>query len=123
MTKLTEQVDRMSSVSDHELLRRFIDARDEDAFNGLVERHGNTVWRLCRRMMTKNEDAEDVYQAAFVVLSRKAASIHRGEAVGAWLYRVAYRIALKARKAMQGRCTTVPLVEVGREDSPRSQAA
>src|SRR5262245_31098970 len=85
-----------AGVSDQELLDRFVSARDEAAFARLVERHGGTIWRLCRRILQNEHDAEDAYQAVFIVLSRKAESIRRGEAVGSWLYRVCYRIAMKA---------------------------
>src|SRR3954462_7149049 len=90
-------------ASDQELLDRFVAVRDESAFARLVERHGGTIWRLCRRILQKEHDAEDAYQAVFIVLARKASSIHRGEAVGSWLYSVAYRIAMNARKQLQGR--------------------
>src|SRR4051812_33988247 len=86
-----------AGVSDLELLDRFVAARDEAAFAGLVARHGGTIWRLCRRIVQTEHDAEDAYQAVFIVLARKASSIRRGEAVGSWLYSVAFRIAMKAR--------------------------
>src|SRR4051794_28577887 len=92
-----------SGVSDQELLDRFVADRDEAAFARLVERHGGMIWRLCRRILQRDHDAEDAYQAVFIVLSRKAASIRRGTAVGSWLYSVAYRVAMKARSGLRRR--------------------
>src|SRR4051794_18816930 len=86
-------------VSDRQLLQHFLAQRDEAAFGNLVQRHGATVWGVCRRLLRQEQDAEDAFQAVFLVLARKAASIRKGEAVGSWLYGVAYRTALKARKS------------------------
>ena len=85
------------TITDHQLLSRFTSTRDEEAFAALVRRHGGMVLGLCRRLLGGHHDAEDVFQAAFLILARKASSLRRGESVGAWLYRVAYRLALKAR--------------------------
>jgi RNA polymerase sigma factor (sigma-70 family) len=85
--------------SDQELLARYAARGDEEAFARLVERHGKTVWSVCRRLLPREPDAEDAFQAVFVVLARKAAAIRNGEAVGSWLYGVAYRTAMKARRS------------------------
>jgi RNA polymerase sigma factor (sigma-70 family) len=85
-------------LSDAALLDRFVRQRDEAAFEALFWRHGPMVLAVCRRMLPP-ADAEDAFQATFLILVRKAASIGRREAVGAWLYRVAYRVALRARAA------------------------
>ncbi len=82
---------------DHQLLQRFIMTREEAAFAALVERHGPMVLGVCRSILGNHHDAEDIFQAAFLVLARKAGSIRRSESVGSWLYAVAYRLAQKAR--------------------------
>src|SRR5262249_22677992 len=89
--------------SDRELLRRFTEQRDGTAFAALVERHGPMVLGLCRRVLQHTHDAEDAFQATFLLLARKAASLRRQEAVGNWLYGAAYRVALKARTAARRR--------------------
>jgi DNA-directed RNA polymerase specialized sigma24 family protein len=82
--------------SDRELLARFVATRDEASFAALVRRHGPMVLAVCRRMLRHDQDAEDCFQATFMVLARKAATVKR-EAVGSWLYAVAYRTSLEAR--------------------------
>jgi RNA polymerase sigma factor (sigma-70 family) len=83
--------------TDAQLLARFLTCRDEAAFAVLVRRHGPMVLGVCRRVLGHAQDAEDAFQAAFLVLARKAGSLLKGEAVGSWLYLVAYRAALRAR--------------------------
>jgi RNA polymerase sigma factor (sigma-70 family) len=90
-----------SSPSDELLLKRYASERDETAFAALVNRHGPLVLGVCRRILRHEQDAEDAFQATFMVLARKANSITRYASTGGWLYRVAYRVAtkLKRRKA------------------------
>src|ERR1051325_3940214 len=76
-------------LSDGQLLSRFVAARDEEAFAALLRRHGGMVLGVARRVLRHAEDAEDVFQATFLVLARKAGSVARQQSVGTWLYSVA----------------------------------
>jgi RNA polymerase sigma factor (sigma-70 family) len=88
---------REDALSDGQLLTRFVATRDEAAFAALVQRHGPMVLGICRQVLRRAQDAEDAFQASFLVLARKAASIANRQTVASWLYRVSYRIALEAR--------------------------
>jgi RNA polymerase sigma factor (sigma-70 family) len=83
-------------LTDTALLDRYAKTRDEAAFTALVSRHGPAVLNVCSRV-SRPADVDDVFQATFLALARQAGSIRRPEAVGAWLYGVAYNTALKAR--------------------------
>src|SRR5262249_30649426 len=85
-------------MTDRELLKRFATQRDEAAFEILVHRYGAWVWRVCRAQLRESHAAEDAFQATFLVLVRKAGSIGTPELLGNWLYGVAFRVALRARK-------------------------
>ncbi len=87
----------MTDVSDAELLERFVASRDEAAFAALMARHGPMVIGVCRRLLRHAQDAEDAFQATFLILVRKAASIGKRELLGNWLYGVAMRVAARAR--------------------------
>jgi DNA-directed RNA polymerase specialized sigma24 family protein len=80
-----------------ELLGSFIERHDETALAALVRRHGPMVWGVCRRLLG-HHDAEEAFQATFLVLVRKADSIRSREMVGSWLYGVAHQTALLARR-------------------------
>jgi RNA polymerase sigma factor (sigma-70 family) len=82
---------------DWELLQRFAIGHEEPAFEALMRRHGPMVLGVCRRVLHNSQDADDVFQATFLVLIRKARSLDRQGALAGWLYTVAYRLALKAR--------------------------
>src|SRR5437870_5331825 len=74
-----------AGLTDRQLLDYFIERRDEAAFSALVQRHGQTVWGVCRRMLRNHHDAEDAFQATFLVFARKAASIIPREMIPNWL--------------------------------------
>jgi RNA polymerase sigma-70 factor (ECF subfamily) len=84
-------------MTDAQLLECFLSRRDEEAFAALVQRHGPMVLGVCRRVLAHVQDAEDAFQATFLVLARKAGSVVPRELIGNWLYGVAYRTALKAK--------------------------
>jgi RNA polymerase sigma factor (sigma-70 family) len=86
-----------AELADGELLDRFIDRRDQAAISALMRRYGPMVWGVCRRILRDYHDAEDAFQATFLVLVRKATSIVQREMVGNWLHGVAHQTALKAR--------------------------
>src|SRR5437667_8781276 len=83
---------------DSELLGRYVMTGDEQDFAALVRRHGAMVLRVCQRVLGNAADADDAFQATFVVLMRKASSVRWGSSIANWLYGVAYRICLDARK-------------------------
>src|SRR6267378_6805945 len=89
--------------TDRQLLEDFADRGAEAAFAELVERHGRLVLSVCRRILHHEHDAEDAFQATFLVLARKAGSIRWQESVSRWLHAVAYRVAHKARASLQRR--------------------
>ena len=86
-----------AGLTDAELMSHFVGQRDGAALEALIRRHGSMVWSVCRRVLSNEQDAEDAFQASFLVFVRKAASIRARQQVGNWLYGVAYRTALKAR--------------------------
>ena len=86
----------LTGLTDAQLLERFVAGRDEGAFAILVERHGPMVLAVCRGVLEDINDAEDAFQATFLVLFRKAGGLRVAGSLGSWLYRVAYRIAIRA---------------------------
>jgi RNA polymerase sigma factor (sigma-70 family) len=96
--RLGREALRQDAVTDGELLGAFVSSGDEAAFEELLRRHGPMVLGVCRRVLG-DHDAEDAFQATFLVLARKAASLGRPQQVGNWLYGVAYRAALEGRAA------------------------
>jgi RNA polymerase sigma factor (sigma-70 family) len=88
---------RQGGQIDRLLLDEFASRRDDGAFAALVHRHGPLVFSVCNRVLRDLHDAEDAFQATFLVLARKAASIRKPQALNSWLYGVAYRLAIKAK--------------------------
>src|ERR1017187_289253 len=86
----------VSGLSDASLLRQFVSSRDEEAFAALVARHGPMLLSVCRSVLREPRDAEDAFQATFLVLVRRAPSLWIDESLGGWLHRVAYRVAIRA---------------------------
>lgn len=86
-----------ADVPDGQLLEQFRLQRDEAAFTALVQRHGPLVLGVCRRMLRDSHEAEDAFQATFLVLARKAGAIRKPEALSSWLHGVAARVAVRAR--------------------------
>src|SRR4051812_6325662 len=86
------------AAPDQELLEAFLQRREEAAFAALVHRHGPMVFGVCRRLLQHAQDAEDAFQATFLVLARKAATVRPRNQLGQWLYGVARRTALEARR-------------------------
>jgi RNA polymerase sigma factor (sigma-70 family) len=88
---------RVATCSDRELLGHFLTGKDEAAFEAIVRRHGPMVFDVCRNMLANAADAEDAFQATFLILARKAVSIRNTTSLASWLHGVAYRTACQAR--------------------------
>src|SRR5438128_7612272 len=84
-------------IGDAELLDRFVRRKDEAAFATLLERHGPMVLGVCRRLLPDSHEADDAFQATFLIFLQKARSLRDPASLGNWLYGVAYRVARRAR--------------------------
>src|SRR5271170_1045129 len=91
--------------SDGHLLTRFAASREEAAFEELVRRHGQMVFDVCQHELDEIHDAEDAFQATFLVLARRASTIRKRDSVGSWLFGVARRVARKAKGDLARRRT------------------
>ncbi|SRR5579883_1535360 len=113
------------ALSDAELLARFSAGREEAAFAALMRRHGRMVWGVCRHVLGHEQDAEDAFQATFLVLVRKASSIRKGTAIASWLHATAYHIATRTkrnaaiRRARESKGETMPPAEPSSESAWR----
>src|SRR5438067_7814759 len=94
-----------AGLTDGQLLEAYLSHRDEVALAALVQRHGPMVWGVCRRILRDHHDAEDAFQATFLVLGRKAVSIGQRETMANWMYGVAHQTAMKARAMIAKRRT------------------
>ena len=113
----------LAAETDAQLLERFATRREEAAFAALLRRHGPMVLSVGRRVLRGVQDAEDVYQATFLLLARKAGGIRKRESVGSWLHGVAYRLAVRAKtQAARRRAHEKQAAEV-RMASPEVAAA
>src|SRR5215831_21207749 len=92
-----------AGLTDGQLLEQYLSRHDEAALAALVQRHAPMVWGVCRRILGSYHDAEDAFQATFLVLVRKAASIASPELLANWLYGVAHQTARKARATVAKR--------------------
>jgi RNA polymerase sigma factor (sigma-70 family) len=110
-------------TSDTQLLERFVAEHDEAAFAALIGRYGSMVMNVCRRILNDSHDAEDAFQATFLVLARKASSVlkHPNVAVGGWLYGVAVRTASKLRGRNIVRQTRETEIFETQESDPEAQ--
>lgn len=88
-----------ADVNDRQLLQRIAERRDTEAFEALIRRHGPLVLGVCRRVLCHEHDAEDAFQATFLVLAARAGSVGWRESIGGWLYQAAYQVATRARRA------------------------
>jgi RNA polymerase sigma factor (sigma-70 family) len=116
---------QVSSDTDEQLLHAFLSSRDDNAFAVLVRRYGPMILHVCRRVLGHEQDAEDAFQATFLVLAQRASSLRNQTALASFLHGTAYRIALKAkqsaarRRKHEGRAATQSAVDPADELSWR----
>ena len=118
---------RVEELSDESLLEQFLSGEgmaSQEAFRAVVVRHGPMVLGICRHVLNQDHDAEDAFQATFLVLARKGASIRNRRVLSGWLHEVAYRIAIKARASAvrrrslerEGMAMLPPAIEPNHQD-------
>src|SRR5215470_15012055 len=87
----------LADQSDRELVERFLAGQDEAVFEAIVRRHGTMVYRVCWRVLQHHQDAEDAFQATFLVLAQRLRTVRKHASLASWLHGVAYRVALKSK--------------------------
>jgi RNA polymerase sigma factor (sigma-70 family) len=118
---------KADELSDEDLLEKFLNGEESEsqrAFGALVERHGPMVLGICRHVLNQHQDAEDAFQATFLVLAQKGASIRNRRVLAGWLHEVAHRIAVKSRTSVvrrrtlerQGVAMSPPATELNNQD-------
>jgi RNA polymerase sigma factor (sigma-70 family) len=112
--KRTLATEGLAAIPDHQLLERFLSTHDEMAFRAIISRHGPMVYRVCRRVLADEQETEDAFQAAFVILIRKAGSIRKRMSLASWLHGVAYQVALRVRTSSRRR--RVREIQVGGQE-------
>jgi uncharacterized protein len=116
------EVGSLGGLSDGQLLDRFLARREGAVFEALIHRHGLMVWGVCRRVLRDHHDAEDAFQATFLVLAQKASTVMPREKLGNWLYGVAFQTSMKARatrakrRIREGQVTEMPEPEAVSQD-------
>jgi RNA polymerase sigma factor (sigma-70 family) len=108
---IREQLAEVSNLTDQHLLDRFLTARDESAFAELVRRYGPLVWGACRRRLTNAQDAEDAFQATFLVLLRRVARLDGNSPLGPWLHKVAVMTARNVTRSSRRRAAVTGPME------------
>jgi RND family efflux transporter MFP subunit len=127
-TRLPKLLDQLGEagdgLTDGQLLARFVAARDEASFATLLRRHGPMVLGVCRRVLRDAHDADDAFQATFLILARKAAAVVKRDSVGSYLYAVAYHTALEAAHAnARRRAREKPMNDLPHPEAPRVDPA
>jgi RNA polymerase sigma-70 factor (ECF subfamily) len=103
-------------MDDRELLQRFVDSRDPEAFRNLIDRHGSMVLAVCRSVVREPHDAEDCFQNVFLILARRAGTIQRLDTIAPWLHRVALRVSRRlhtrnVRRRAREQAHTLPYID------------
>src|SRR5579872_5050031 len=111
------------TAPDAELLHAWLSRRDDAAFAALVRRHGPMVLNVCRRTLHHRQDAEDAFQATFLLLARKAGSVRELAALAAWLHGTAYRMALSVKRAAARRRAHEGRSQARRPPGPSAELA
>ena len=107
----------LEGLNNGDLLREFVTRNDTAALERLIGNLSPMVWGLCRRLLRDEHEAEDVFQATFLLLVRKASSIANRQVVGSWVYRVAYHAALRARaRSARRQARETRLTEMSKAD-------